>query len=58
VVYTAYSASLTSALAVVDIKYPFTDLKTFYDDTDYKIGSVTNTAMDELFRVNNGALKY
>ena len=51
VVYTAYSASLTSALAVVEIKYPFTDLKTFYHDTDYKIGSVTNTAMDELFRV-------
>lgn len=51
VVYTAYSASLTSALAVIKIKYPFKDLKSFYDQTNYKIGSVQNTAMDELFQV-------
>ena len=51
VVYTAYSASLTSALAVIKIKYPFKDLQTFYDQTNYKIGSVQNTAMDELFQV-------
>ena len=51
VVYTAYSASLTSALAVIKIKYPFKDLRTFYDQTNYKIGSVRNTAMDELFQV-------
>ena len=51
VVYTAYSASLTSALAVIEIKYPFTDLQTFYEQTDYKIGSIPNTAMDELFQV-------
>ena len=51
VVYTAYSASLTSALAVIKIKYPFKDLKTFYEQTNYKIGSVQNTAMDELFQV-------
>ena len=53
VVFAAYSASLTSFLAVFKVRLPFTDLESMYYRTDYKIGSIHNTAFDNLFKLGN-----
>ena len=49
--YASYSASLTSFLAIVQVAYPFVDLSSLYYQSDYKIGSVGGTAMDNYFKV-------
>ena len=51
VLFASYSASMTSVLSVFKLTMPFTDLPSMYRDTDYKIGSVKNTAFDNLFNV-------
>ena len=53
VVFAAYSASLTSFLAVFKVSLPFTDLESMYYGTNYKIGSIRNTAFDNLFKMGN-----
>ena len=49
--YASYSASLTSFLAIVQVAYPFVDLSSLYYQSDYKIGSIGGTAMDNYFSV-------
>ena len=53
VVFAAYSASLTSFLAIFKVEMPFSDLETMYYETNYKIGSIRNTAFDNLFKAGN-----
>ena len=53
VVFAAYSASLTSFLAIFKVEMPFSDLETMYYGTNYKIGSIRNTAFDNLFKAGN-----
>ena len=53
VVYVAYSASLISSLAIFKVSLPFFDLTTLYYATSYKIGSVRNTAYDDLLKSRN-----
>ena len=53
VVFVAYSASLTSFLAIFKVTLPFTDLETMYHGTNYKIGSIRNTAFDNIFKHGN-----
>ena len=49
--FVAYSAAMTSILSVVKIDIPFEGLVGMYRDTDYKLGSVKNTAFDNFFDV-------
>ena len=49
--YASYSASLTSFLAIVQVAYPFVDLSSLYYQSDYKIGCIGGTAMDNYFAV-------
>ena len=53
VTFSAYSASLTSFLAVVKVSIPFEDLKSMYESTNYRVGSLGGTAFDDLFKVRN-----
>ena len=53
VVFAAYSASLTSFLAIFKVSLPFTDLESMYHGTNYKIGSIRNTAFDNMFKQGN-----
>ena len=49
-IFIAYTAALTSFLAIYKVNMPFWDLKTLYDDTNYKIGSIRNTVYDDVFK--------
>ena len=51
ILFSAYSAEMTSILSVFRLTMPFQDLVGMYRDTDYKIGSVENTAWDNFFNV-------
>lgn len=51
VLFAVYSAAMTSLLAVVIVQVPFEGLVGMYRDTDYKLGSVKNTAFDNFFDV-------
>ena len=53
VVFAAYSASLTSFLSVFKVSLPFKGIESMYHETNYKIGSVRNTAFDNMFRLGN-----
>ena len=53
VVFAAYSASLTSFLAIFKVTLPFTDLPTMYHGTNFKIGSVKNTVFDTMFKTGS-----
>ena len=53
VVFAAYSASLTSFLSVFKVSLPFKGIESMYYETNYKIGSVQNTAFDNMFRLGN-----
>ena len=54
--YSSYSASLTSFLAIVQVAYPFVDLHSLYFQSDFKIGSVGGTVMDNYFAVSSELL--
>ena len=53
VVFAAYSASLTSFLAVFKVSLPFEGIESMYYETNYKMGSIRNTAFDNMFRLGN-----
>ena len=50
-IYASYSASLTSFLAIQQISYPFVDMASMYYQTDFKIGSLAGTVLDDYFKV-------
>ena len=56
--YSSYSASLTSFLAIVQVAYPFVDLHSLYYQSDFKIGSVGGTVMDNYFAVSSWLLNF
>ena len=56
--YSSYSASLTSFLAIVQVAYPFVDLHSLYYQSDFKIGSVGGTVMDNYFAVSSELLNF
>ena len=56
--YSSYSASLTSFLAIVQVAYPFVDLHSLDYQSDFKIGSVGGTVMDNYFAVSSGLLNF
>ena len=49
--FAAYAAMMTAVLSVTNVVMPFDDVQGMYRDTDYKLGSVENTAFDSLFDV-------
>ena len=49
---TAYSASLTSFLAVKHEVFPFTDYETLLYDTNYNVVSVSGSAYIDVFQVS------
>ncbi len=61
VLYASYSASLTSFLAVKKYSLPFTDYKSFIEQSDYKIFQVPGAHYDDYYKVkrsgNNGQCK-
>ena len=50
--FAAYAAMMTAVLSVTNVVMPFDDVQGMYRDTDYKLGSVENTAFDSLFDVS------
>ena len=56
--YSSYSASLTSFLAIVQVAYPFVDLHSLYYQSEFKIGSVGGTVMDNYFAVSSELLNF
>ena len=56
--YSSYSASLTSFLAIVQVAYPFVDLHSLYYQSDFEIGSVGGTVMDNYFAVSSELLNF
>ena len=51
--FAAYSAQMTAALSVHNVVMPFENVQGMYRDTDFKVGSVKNTAFDKLFDVSH-----
>ena len=51
ILYTGYSACLTSFLAVKTMDLPFKDFQTFYDKTDFSIVTVKGTYYEDIFKV-------
>ena len=51
-IFTAYSASLTSFLAVFKLSFPFVDFQTMYYQTDYVAGSLSGTAYELILKVS------
>ena len=49
--YSTYSACLTSFLAVTSRKLPFTDERSLVEQTDYKILTLSGSTFEELFQV-------
>ena len=52
--FAAYSAQMTAVLSVVQVVMPFENIQGMYRDTEFKVGSVKNTAFDNLFNVRFG----
>ena len=50
--FAAYSAQMTAVLSVFNVVMPFENVQGMYRDTDFKVGSVKNTAFDNLFNVS------
>ena len=50
ILYTGYSACLTSFLTVKHIKFPFTDFQQFYEQTNFKLISVRGTYYEDIFK--------
>ena len=42
---------MTAVLSVANVVMPFENVQGMYRDTNYKVGSVENTAFDNLFNV-------
>ena len=51
IVFACYSAQMTAVLSVANVVMPFENVQGMYRDTNYKVGSVENTAFDNLFNV-------
>ena len=51
VIVTAYSASLTSFLAVTRLNMPFNSLEELYYQSEYKVASIPGTAFQEILEV-------
>ena len=43
---------MTAVLSVANVVMPFENVQGMYRDTNYKVGSVENTAFDNLFNVS------
>ena len=50
--FAAYSAQMTAVLSVHHVVMPFENVQGMYRDTQFKVGSVKNTAFDKLFDVS------
>ena len=55
--FAAYSAQMTAVLSVFNVVMPFENVQGMYRDTEFKVGSVKNTAFDNLFNVSLGFLE-
>ena len=51
--FAAYSAQMTAVLSVTNVVMPFENVQGMYRDTDFKVGSVKDTAFDSLFDVRS-----
>ena len=51
IIFACYSAQMTAVLSVANVVMPFENVQGMYRDTNYKVGSVENTAFDNLFNV-------
>lgn len=51
VIFASYAGSLTSFLAVFKLRMPFDSFRDMYHKTDYRIGSLTGSAYDDVFKV-------
>ena len=51
--FAAYSAQMTAVLSVHNVVMPFENVQSMYRDTDFKVGSVKDTAFDKLFDVSS-----
>ena len=56
--FAAYSAQMTAVLSVHNVVMPFENVQGMYRDTDFKVGSVKNTAFDKLFDVSSDYQDY
>ena len=52
IIFACYSAQMTAVLSVANVVMPFENVQGMYRDTNYKVGSVENTAFDNLFNVS------
>ena len=55
--YVAYSARLTSLLAIKEITHPFHDKESFLAQNKYQIITVKGTILSDKFQVNSSGQK-